>query len=79
MQPPKIYLLEMTMRGELITISIQGDFGKLRPALVIQADVFFEIPTVTVIPFSGCLQDTPLLRLTIHPSQDNKLQKVSMS
>ena len=27
-------------RGDLVTIALQGDFGKPRPALVIQADLY---------------------------------------
>ena len=30
------------MRGDFVTIAIQGDFGKARPALVIQADPFVQ-------------------------------------
>ena len=29
-------------RGDLVTIAMQGDFGKPRPALVIQSDRFSE-------------------------------------
>jgi mRNA-degrading endonuclease toxin of MazEF toxin-antitoxin module len=35
------------MRGELVTLTLQGDFGKPRPALVIQADAFSEQATVS--------------------------------
>ena len=30
------------MRGDFVTIAMQGNFGKPRPALVIQADQFNE-------------------------------------
>lgn len=30
------------MRGDFVTIAMQGDFGKPRPALIIQADQFSE-------------------------------------
>ncbi|MGE4356804.1 type II toxin-antitoxin system PemK/MazF family toxin [Halothiobacillus sp.] len=49
------------MRGDLVTIAIQGDFGKPRPAVVIQSDQFGEHPTVTVLPMTGTLVDAPLL------------------
>ena len=32
-------------RGDFVTIAVQGDFGKLRPALVIQSDQFNEHAT----------------------------------
>ena len=34
-------------RGDLVTIAVSGDYGKPRPALVIQADAFDSIPSVT--------------------------------
>lgn len=65
------------MRGEFVTIAMQGDFGKPRPALVIQADHFDEHATVTVLPISGTLVEAPLLRVTIQPSAENGLLKPS--
>ena len=35
------------MRGDFVTIAMQGDFGKPRPALVIQADPFNAHSSVT--------------------------------
>ena len=35
-------------RGDLVTIALQGDYSKPRPALVIQTDLFDEHPSVTV-------------------------------
>ncbi len=29
----------MTQRGDLVTVSLQGDYGKPRPALVVQSDL----------------------------------------
>lgn len=65
------------MRGDLVGIAIQGDFGKPRPALIIQADQFDEHATVTVLLVSGALVDVPLLRITVQPSETNGLQKPS--
>ena len=64
-------------RGDLVTIALPGDFGKPRPALIIQSDLFDQIPTVTVLLISGTLQDTPLLRLSIEPDDENGLRKPS--
>ena len=33
-------------RGDLITVALQGDAGKPRPALVTQADHFANLPTL---------------------------------
>ena len=64
-------------RGDLVTISVQGDFGKPRPALVIQADQFAGHGTVTVLLVSGTLVEAPLLRVTIEPNAANGLRKPS--
>jgi mRNA interferase MazF len=65
------------MRGDLVTIAVQGDFGKPRPALVIQANHFSQHSCVTVLPISGTLVSAPLLRVTVEPSAENGLQKPS--
>ncbi len=65
------------MRGDLVTIAIQGEFGKPRPALVIQANQFSEHTSVTVLLISSTLVDAPLLRITVEPDADNGLQKSS--
>ncbi|OOG21468.1 growth inhibitor PemK [Thioalkalivibrio denitrificans] len=64
-------------RGDLITVAMQGDYGKPRPALVIQSDFFDNHPSVTVLPVTSELRDTPLFRITIEPSDTNSLQKTS--
>lgn len=65
------------MRGDFVTIAMQGDFGKPRPALVIQADQFDEQATVTVLLISSTLVNAPLFRITVQPSVENGLQKPS--
>lgn len=64
-------------RGDLVTVAVPGDFGKPRPALVIQADLFDQTATVTVLLVSGTLVDAPLIRVTVEPSPDNGLRKPS--
>ncbi len=64
-------------RGELVTVAIQGDLGKPRPALVIQADVFSETASITVLPITGELTNAPLLRIDLFPNERNGLQKPS--
>ncbi len=64
-------------RGDFVTIAMQGDFGKPRPALVVQSDQFNEHATVTVLPVSATLVDAPLLRVTVQPDEKNGLQKPS--
>jgi len=65
------------MRGDFVTIAMQGDFGKPRPALIVQADAFSAHTTVTVLPVSSALVDASLLRVTVYPDTNNDLQKPS--
>lgn len=64
-------------RGDFVTIAMQGDFGKPRPALVVQSDPFNEHATVTVLLVSSTLIDAPLFRVTIQPDKINNIQKPS--
>ena len=58
-----------------MTVALQGDQGKPRPALVVQADSFAELSSVTVLPITGTLVEAPLLRVPLEPTQQNGLAK----
>ena len=60
-------------RGTLVTVAIQGDFGKGRPALVVQSDLFANHASVTVLLMSSALVDAPILRINVAPSLQNGL------
>ncbi|WP_430911084.1 type II toxin-antitoxin system PemK/MazF family toxin [Methylobacterium sp. sgz302541] len=64
-------------RGDLVTVAMAGDFGKPRPALVIQSDRFAGTATVTVLLISGTLIDAPLIRVTVQPAPGNGFRKPS--
>ena len=64
-------------RGDLLTVALSGDFGKPRPALVVQSDVFGTTATITVALVSSTLTDAPLLRPTVQPSAENGLRRPS--
>lgn len=61
-------------RGDLVTIALQGDYGKPRPALVIQADLFAATRSRTVLPLTSAPQDAPLLRVRVEPTPGNGLR-----
>lgn len=65
------------MRGDFVSIAVQGDFGKPRPALVIQADQFNMHASVTVLPVTSTMVAAPLLRISVLPTTENGLQKPS--
>lgn len=60
-----------------MTVALQGDYGKPRPALVVQADQFAGLGSVAILPITSTLVDAPLLRLTVEPSPDNGLRAPS--
>jgi mRNA interferase MazF len=64
-------------RGELIVVSLQGDYGKPRPALVVQSDLFNDHPSLTIAPVTGTIVDAPLFRVTVEPSATNGLRAIS--
>ncbi|MGF7190646.1 mRNA interferase MazF [Robbsia andropogonis] len=64
-------------RGSIVTIALQGDFGKARPALVIQSDLFAQHPSVAVMALSSEIIDAPLLRVMVQPSAENGLRMQS--
>ena len=61
-----------------MTIAAPGDYGKPRPALIIQADIFNDIHSnMTVVPLTSTIIDAPLFRITLDPSRQNGLNRVS--
>lgn len=61
-------------RGDLVTVAVSGDYGKPRPALIVQADVYAEHPSVTVLPLTSELIDAPLLRVGVEPGAGTGLR-----
>ena len=64
-------------RGDLVTVAMTGDFGKPRPAVVIQSDHFEATATVTLLLVASTLVDAPLVRLAVEPTAGNGLRKPS--
>lgn len=60
-----------------MTVAMQGDYGKPRPALIIQANQFSDLVSFALLPLTSILLDAPLLRLTVEPSQENGLRAPS--
>ena len=68
----------LMQRGQFVTVSAPGDYGKPRPALVVQSDLFSELPSVVVCPLTTTLRDdADLFRLGIEPSTANGLHQSS--
>jgi mRNA interferase MazF len=64
-------------RGDLVVAVFAGDYAKPRPALVAQSDAFVGLESVTLLPSTSDLQNLPLLRIAIEPTQENGLRERS--
>ena len=60
-----------------MTVALQGEQGKPRPTLIVQADYFSFLTSITVLPITSTLVDAPLLRIGIQPNPANGLTKPS--
>jgi mRNA interferase MazF len=65
------------VRGDIITVSLAGEYGKPRPAVVVQSDVFRSWPSVTVLPMTSDIIETRTTRVLLEPTVDNGLRKQS--
>jgi len=64
-------------RGDLVTVVIKGAYGKPRPALIIQSDLFSDIPSITILPVTSKIRDVHIFRILLKPTDDNGLKKNS--
>jgi mRNA interferase MazF len=64
-------------RGDIIAVAPPGEFGKPRPALVIQSNLSLPGPTITFLPITSDLNRVPLIRIPVEPSATNGLLKPS--
>jgi mRNA interferase MazF len=65
-------------RGQFVTVAAPGDYGKQRAALVVQSDLFNELPSVVICPLTTTLRgDAPQLRLDVAPTPENGLREPS--
>jgi mRNA interferase MazF len=64
-------------RGDLVTVSAPGNYGKPRPAVIVQSDWLMATDSVLVALVTSSLVNAPLYRLTIEPSDANGLKASS--
>jgi mRNA interferase MazF len=64
-------------RGDLVNVAVSGDYGKPRPALVVQADAFDLHPSVIVLPLTSERHDVPLFRVTVKAGKETGLRTPS--
>ena len=62
-------------RGDVVIVAAAGDYGKPRPAVVVQSDAFPEShASVVVCQLTSDLADAPDFRITLEPNDDNGLR-----
>lgn len=64
-------------RGDIVTVSVAGDYGKPRPAVFVQSDRLSETDSVLVCLLTSATIDTVIYRLPIEPSAANGLTRSS--
>lgn len=65
-------------RGDVVIVALPGDYGKPRPAVIVQSDVFNDThSSVVVCPLSSTLVDAPLFRISVQPTEQNGLKTPS--
>jgi mRNA interferase MazF len=62
-------------RGDVITVAATGDYGKPRPAVIVQTDALpLEHASVVVCQMTSECSDAPDFRVTIEPNEANGLR-----
>ncbi len=64
-------------RGDVVVASPRGDYGKPRPCVVIQSDLFEPTDSLLVCLVTSEMGKEPDLRLTLHPGPTNGLRSPS--
>jgi mRNA interferase MazF len=62
-------------RGDVVTVAAAGDYGKPRPAVIVQTDAFPEThASIVICQLTSELVEAPDFRITIEPSENNGLR-----
>jgi mRNA interferase MazF len=65
-------------RGDIVAVAAPGDYGKPRPAVIVQTDLLNQThASVVVCLVTSALIEAPLLRLAVEPSARNGLLRRS--
>jgi mRNA interferase MazF len=62
-------------RGDVVIVAAAGDYGKPRPAVIVQTDAFPEThSSVVICQMTSDVADAPDFRVTIEPNDKNGLR-----
>ncbi len=69
---------DLIRRGQFVTVAVPGDYGKPRPALIVQSDLFAELPSFVICPLTTLIRtDADQFRLDVKASAANGLRQDS--
>src|SRR3546814_17177026 len=57
-------------RGDIVAVSLQGDYGKPRTALLVQSHLLAELESLVICPITRADRDAPF-RITFEPDKAN--------
>lgn len=62
-------------RGDVVTVAVSGDFGKPRPAVIVQSDALSRTAaSVIICQMTTDLMNFPDFRVTVEPNAENGLR-----
>jgi mRNA interferase MazF len=64
-------------RGDLVTVALPGAIGKPRAAVIVQAERFNHLGSVTFLPFASDVLPAEIFRILINPTSENGLRAPS--
>lgn len=65
-------------RGDVVTVAVSGDYGKPRPAVVVQSNALPEShASVVICQITSAISSASNFRITIEPTNGNGLRTIS--
>lgn len=61
-------------RGDIVKVILPGDFGKGRPAVIVQTNEMLGLPSVLVCPFTSAIVGSDTIRVVVEPTESNGLE-----
>lgn len=66
-------------RGDVVTVALPGDYGKPRPAIIVQSDLLFDTDSVVVVPLTTTTRLACAYRPDVLPGEMNGLRESSQA
>src|SRR3546814_20514186 len=63
-------------RGDIVAVSLQGDYGKPRPALIVPSNLLAELESLVICTITSAARDAAF-RITVEPDNANGLSVLS--